>query len=60
MEELNIVFKYERSTKGAHRYQEEQEATEAIVGTLYVRKWAIGENAPDTLTLKIEEGDATS
>lgn len=55
--DLKIVFEYERSTKGAHRYQEKAEATEPIVGTLYVRKWAVGNDAPEKLTVVIHEGD---
>ena len=56
--ELHVVFEYERSTKGTHRYQEIPETTEPIIGTLYIRKWAVGENAPDRLSLTIREVEA--
>ena len=55
--ELHVVFEYERSTKGTHRYQEVSETTEPIIGSLYIRKWAVGQNAPDRLTLTIQEGE---
>ena len=57
---LTLRFKFERSTKNTHRYQEEtaslgnQKLNFGVVGTLYVQKAAFGSEAPDSLTVTIE------
>lgn len=53
--QMRIVFEFERSTKGTHRYQEVAETTEPVIGTLYVRKWAVGQRAPQRIVLTIQE-----
>lgn len=53
-EAVEITFAYEKSTKGAHRYQEEAE--DPKVGTLYVRKSAFPE-APAKLRVTIETSE---
>jgi len=58
---LTLDFKHERSTKGAHRFQETDKAGNfvttnngAVIGTLYVRKERFGEKAPEALKVTIE------
>jgi hypothetical protein len=57
---IELVFHFEKSTKGAHRYQEVDQGGHrlkpgegATIGTLYVRKIAIGEDPPDTLSVTV-------
>ncbi len=53
-----VTMAYEKSTKGAHRFQEvDDEGTvkefrDCVIGTLYVRKTAMG-LAPPLLTVTI-------
>lgn len=49
-----VEFEFERSTKNKHRYAEV--ADEPVIGTLYVGKSALGEDAPETLTVTIKVG----
>ena len=56
---IQVLFAFERETKGAVRYQEcdsnknpKDIAAGAVVGTLYLRKSALGE-IPMSLTLQI-------
>lgn len=37
----SVAFKFERSTKNTHRYQEAAEEGEELIGTLYVKKSAV-------------------
>ncbi len=49
-----ITFDYEKSTKGTHRYKEQGDRTEWLVGTLYVKRTAFDSAEPPamlTLTL---------
>jgi hypothetical protein len=56
---MQIHFQFEKSTKGAHRYQEVDQAgtpvdrAEIQVGSLYIRKSAMPEPA-QALTVTIE------
>jgi hypothetical protein len=51
-EHMQIHFQYEKSTKGAHRFQECDQAgvlipkTAIAIGSLYIRKSAMLEPAP--------------
>lgn len=60
---MTIHFQYEKSTKGAHRYQEVDQAGQVLkgdkakVGTLYIRRTAIPDHhdvAPAALTVTIQ------
>jgi len=55
MEELNIVFKFEKSTPGTYRYREDQDPATAVVGALYVRKWVFTDEPPDKISVTISE-----
>lgn len=54
MERQTLVFVVERETKNTVRYQEEAVGKPPVVGTLYVQRWALGEPAPERLTVVIE------
>lgn len=54
MTTLVLVFRRERETKGTWRYQEEEQPEGEAVGTLYVKKAALGEPAPKRLRVTIE------
>lgn len=57
-----ILFKFERETKGAVRYQEIDKDgkvlttsdAECLIGTIYLRKLAIAGPHPEALTVTIE------
>lgn len=58
--EIKVSFKLDRSTKGAHRFQEVDSkgedldiASGAAVGNMYIRKDKIGEKAPEKLEVTI-------
>lgn len=51
---LELEFRRERETKGTWRYQEDAAEADQVVGALYVRKAALGENPPERLRVTIE------
>ncbi len=55
MDKLELKFSREKETKNTWRYKEDESEFEASVGTLYVRKEALGEPAPQRLKVVIEE-----
>ena len=66
MSTQKVKFIFERSTKGAHRFQEidpetqeirTQQDPDCVIGTLYVRKKGFGSNAPLHLENTIESFD---
>ncbi len=63
MELLQLVFEYEKSTKGAHRYREvdddgkEIQIVDSVIGVLYVRKSALGETPIKRLHVEIYDGE---
>ena len=49
-----LVFHWERSSKGFHLYKEFSPEEESVtVGNLYIRKKAIGEEAPAEITVTL-------
>jgi hypothetical protein len=56
MEPQTITFTVERETKNTVRYQEQTDGKPPAIGTLYVQKWALGDNAPQTLSVTIQDG----
>ncbi len=54
MERQTLVFTVERETKNTVRYQEEAVGKPPVVGTLYVQRWALGDPAPQRITVVIE------
>lgn len=62
MEEVTVTMKHEKSTKGAHKFQEElpdgtlvRNPAEpgAVVGSIYLRKAEVGEVADDYIEVVI-------
>lgn len=46
-------FVFDRSTKTTHRFTEVAADGEEVVGTLYVKKSALGDTPPDALTVHV-------
>ncbi len=57
MEVQDLTFSLERETKNTIRYSEQTDGEPPTVGTIYIQKWAMGENPPKTLTITIKEGE---
>ena len=55
MNQLVLEFRRERETKNTVRYAEDASDDESLVGTLYVKKAALGESPPKRLRVTIEE-----
>lgn len=62
--EFKLRFKLDKETKGAIRYQEvdpatgdERKGNDAVVGTLYIRKYQISGDYPGELIVTIASGD---
>ncbi len=54
-ETMQLKFEQEKETKNTIRFQEVPEAGKPpVIGTLYIQKWAIGQEVPQTLSVKIE------
>ena len=52
---MKLTFEQEKETKNTIRFQEVPEAGKPpVIGTLYIQKWAISGNIPQTLSVKIE------
>ena len=55
MEERILIFEVEKETKNTVRFAERPEpGTPAIVGTIYVQKWAFPGPVPQTITVTIK------
>ena len=55
MEEKTLVFTIEKETKNTVRYQEKPDpGMPAIIGTVYVQKWAFPGDVPQEITLTIK------
>lgn len=55
MEPQTLKFTLERETKNTVRYQEETEGKPPAIGTVYLQKWALGENPPRNITVTVAE-----
>ena len=53
MEAQTLTFFLERETKNTIRYSEQTDSNPPAVGTIYVQKWAMGDNPPKTLTVTV-------
>lgn len=59
--EFTVNFKFERSTKGAHRFQEVDSKgkvlttnDDAVIGSLYLRKGKVGDDEPKGVEMTIK------
>lgn len=55
MEKIERTFVIEKETPGTFRYQEAFEGEVKAIGTLYVKKWALGTPVPERLKVTVEE-----
>jgi len=55
MDKLTIELILERATKNTYRYQEVEDkgGMPAVVGALYLQKWAVGGEAPEKITVEV-------
>lgn len=56
MEAQTLTFTVERETKNTVRYQEQTDGKPPAIGTLYIQKWALGQDPPEKITVIIQEG----
>ena len=53
MEAQTLTFSLERETKNTVRYSEKTDGKPPAVGTIYIQKWAMGDNPPELLTVTV-------
>ena len=54
---VTIAFGLNRATKNTWKYEEHPESGQPPrIGSLYVQKWALGENPPKQIRLTMEAG----
>ena len=57
METQRLTFTLERETKNTVRYQEQTDASPAVIGTVYIQKSTLGSNPPKAITVTISNAD---
>ena len=58
MEQLTIRLSRARETKNTVRYEEPESDQPAVIGTLYLQKWAVHRlEDPETITVTIGGGE---
>ena len=58
METQRLTFTLERETKNTVRYQEQtDDASPAVIGTVYIQKSTLGSNPPKAITVTISNAD---
>ncbi len=55
--ELERKFEVDKETKNTLRYSEKVSGQPPAMGTLYIQKWALPENPPKTITVKVQESE---
>lgn len=55
MEKKEIVLEKEKETQNTIRYKYEPSGQPPAVKTVYIQKWALGENPPEEIKLTVEE-----
>jgi len=57
--EFEVVFTLEKSTKNTWKYGEQPESGQPPrIGSLYVQKWALGEEPPKRIRVTVQPGAA--
>jgi hypothetical protein len=52
---VRIAFSFEKATKNTFKYEEHPEPGQPPrIGSLYVQKWALGDNPPKQIRLTME------
>lgn len=50
-----IIFEYEKETKGAVRFQEKETDQAPAIGSLYIKKWVWNQiGSPEAITVTIK------
>ena len=55
MKKIERIMELERETKNTYRYAEQSDGQPPAIGTIYVQKWAVGNNPPRKLKITVEE-----
>lgn len=50
-------LRHEKETKNTHRYDAVQEGQPPILENVYLKKWAVGEEAPEEIRVTVEPAD---
>ena len=59
MKRMTLQFRKEKETKGTFRYTEvEGNAGATVVGSIYIKKAALGSAAPPEAAVTVEDGGA--
>lgn len=53
MEDIKVVMKIDKETKNAIRYATVNDGKPPAVETMYVKKWALGDSAPQQITVTV-------
>jgi hypothetical protein len=54
-ESLKMAFQFEKATKNTWKYEEVPESGQPPrIGSLYVKKWALGEEPPKRITVTVQ------
>jgi len=56
MDRLTLEFDQEKETKGTFRYREVESDRAPVIGTLYLKKFAVGRTPPVKLRVTVEDG----
>ena len=58
-EPLKIAFRLEKATKNTFKFEEQPESGQPPrIGSLYVQKWAMGEDPPKRITVTVQPESA--
>ena len=57
MDKIFVTMHLNKVTKGAVRYEEDQQSDTFSIGTLYIRKTALPEPAPTKIKVLVEKLD---
>ena len=50
---IEAKFRLERETKNTYRYEEETDGMPPAIRTLYIQKWAVGQNPPQRIKVTV-------
>jgi len=50
---IEAKFRLERETKNTYRYEEETDGMPPSIRTLYIQKWAVGQNPPQRIKVTV-------
>jgi len=60
-ESLKMAFQFEKATKNTYKYEEVPESGQPPrIGSLYVQKWALGEEPPKQIAVTLDASPESS